>query len=99
MYKEAQTRELQRVVEQHFSHILQWPPKVHPSVWCSDHEGRVVCWLSPEDNQKQDQVNNANYAIIFLINHWSFRIVRVVWLVRVVEVVQDVQIVQVVQVV
>ena len=45
---------------------------------------------------KQDQVNNADSAIIFLINNWS---VKVVWLVRVVEVVQDVQIVQVVQVV
>ena len=48
---------------------------------------------------KQDQVKNANSAIIFLINHWSIRIVKVVWLVRVVEVVQDVQIVQVGQVV
>ena len=48
---------------------------------------------------KQDQVNNADSAIIFLINHWSVRIVKVVWSVRVVELVQDVQIVQVVQVV
>ena len=46
---------------------------------------------------KQDQVNNADSAIIFLINHWSVRIVKVVWSVRVVEVVQDVQIIQVVQ--
>ena len=44
----------------------------------------------------QDQVNNADSAIIFLINHWSVRIVKVVWSVRVVEVVQDVQIVHVV---
>ena len=50
-------------------------------------------------SMEQDQVNNANFAIIFLIIHWSFRIVRVVLLVRVVEVLQDVQIVQVVQVV
>ena len=42
---------------------------------------------------KQDQVNNADSAIIFLIHHWSVRIVKVVWSVRVVEVVQDVQIV------
>ena len=42
---------------------------------------------------KQDQVNNADSAIIFLINHWS------VILVRMVKLVQDVQIVQVVQVV
>ena len=42
---------------------------------------------------QQDQVNNADSAIIFLINHWSVRIVKVVWSVRVVEVVQDVQIV------
>ena len=44
----------------------------------------------------QDQVNNADSAIILLINHWS---VKVVGLVRVVEVVQVVQIVQVVKVV
>ena len=36
---------------------------------------------------KQDQVNNADSAIIFLINHYSVRLVRVV------ELVQDVQIV------
>ena len=42
---------------------------------------------------------NANSAIIFLINYWSIRIVKMVWLVRVVEVVQDVKIVQVGQVV
>ena len=46
--------------------------------------------------EKQDQVNNADSAIIFLINHWSVRIVKVVWSVRVVEVVQDVQIIHVV---
>ena len=34
---------------------------------------------------KQDQVNNADSAIIFLINHWSVSIVKVVRLVRVVE--------------
>ena len=39
---------------------------------------------------KQDQVNNADSAIIFLINHWSVGIVKVV------EVVQDVQIINVV---
>ena len=48
---------------------------------------------------KQDQVNNADSAIVFLINHLSVRIVKVVILVRVVELVQDVQIVQMVQVV
>ena len=48
---------------------------------------------------RQDQVNNADSAIIFLINHWSFRIVKVFCLVRVVEVVHNVQIVQVVKVV
>ena len=52
-----------------------------------------------KDLIKQDQVNNADSAIIFLINHWLVRIVRVVRLVRVVELVQDVLIVQVVQVV
>ena len=45
------------------------------------------------DEEEQDQVNNADSAIIFLINHWS------VILVRMVKLVQDVQIVQVVQVV
>ena len=35
---------------------------------------------------RQVQVNNADSAIIFLINHWSVRIVKVVWSVRVVEV-------------
>ena len=39
---------------------------------------------------QQDQVNNADSAIIFLINHLSVRIVKVVWSARVVEVVQDV---------
>ena len=48
---------------------------------------------------KQDQVNNADSVIVFLINYWSVRIVKVVILVRVVELVQDVRIVQVVQVV
>ena len=56
-------------------------------------------WRSWQVKWKQDQVNNANSAIIFLINQWSFRIVQVVWLVRVVQVVQHVQIVQGVQVI
>ena len=51
------------------------------------------------DLLKQDQVINADSAIIFLINYWSVRIVKVVWSVRVVKVVQDVQIVYVIQVV
>ena len=44
------------------------------------------------------QVNNANSAIIFLINPWSVRVVRVVPLVIVVQVVQMVPVVQVVRV-
>ena len=51
------------------------------------------------DLLKQDQVINADSAIIFLINYWSVMIVKVVRPVRVVELVQNVQIVQVVQVV
>ena len=45
---------------------------------------------------KQDQVNNADSAIIFLINHWSVRLVRMVKLVQDVQIVQVVQVVQVV---
>ena len=45
--------------------------------------------MSSDDSFKgQDKVNNANSEIIFLINHWSVRIVRVVHFVRVVQVVQ-----------
>ena len=46
-----------------------------------------------------DQINNANSAIIFLINLWLVRVVRVVWLVSVVKVVRLVRGIQVVQVV
>ena len=60
------------------------------NIICS--EGDDVCGV----RKKQDQVNNADSAIIFLIYHWSVRIVKVVWSVRVVEVVQDVQIVHMV---
>ena len=63
------------------------------NIICS--EGDDVCGV----RKKQDQVNNADSAIIFLINHLSVRIVKVVRVVTVVELVQDVQIVQVVQVV
>ena len=35
--------------------------------------------VKKEYSKKQDQVNNADSAIIFLINHWS---VKVVWLVN-----------------
>ena len=59
----------------------------------------TLTWAATEVISKQDQVNNADSAIIFLINHWSVRIVKVVRLVGAVELVQDVQIVQVVQVV
>ena len=44
--------------------------------------------LSCEIKKKQDQVNNANSGIIFLINHLSVRIDRVAQLVRVVQVVK-----------
>ena len=46
--------------------------------------------------EKQDQVNNADSAIIFLINYWSGRLVRMVKLVQDVQIVQVVQVVQVV---
>ena len=49
-----------------------------------------------KDGIKQDQVNNADSAIIFLINHWSVRLVRMVKLVQDVQIVQVVQVVQVV---
>ena len=48
---------------------------------------------------EQDQVNNADSAIIFLINHWSVRLVRMVKQVQDVKIVQVIQVVQVVQVV
>ena len=46
--------------------------------------------------KKQDQVNNADSAIIFLIYHWSVRLVKMVKLVQDVQIVQVVQVVQVV---
>ena len=46
--------------------------------------------------KEQDQVNNADSAIIFLINNWSVRLVRMVKLVQDVQIVQVVQVVQVV---
>ena len=60
------------------------PAKIWQLLGCTE----MISW--------QDQVNNADSAIILLINHWS---VKVVGLVRVVEVVQVVQFVQVVKVV
>ena len=45
---------------------------------------------------RQDQVNNTDSAIIFLVNPWLVRIVKVVRLVRVVQVVQVVKVDQVV---
>ena len=56
-------------------------------------------WLEPplvEERGQQNQVNNADSAIIFLINHWSVRLVRMVKLVQDVQIVQVVQVVQVV---
>ena len=50
----------------------------------------------PKKVRKQDQVNSADSAIIFLINHWSVRLVRMVKLVQDVQIVQVVQVVQVV---
>ena len=61
-----------------------WAPKLK-NVISSDY---VLCYIpwALETLEKQDQVNNANSVIIFLINQWSVRIVRVVQLFRVVQV-------------
>ena len=51
-----------------------------------------------QQDRGQDQVNNADSAIIFLINHWSVRLVRMVKLVKDVQIFQVVEVVQMVQV-
>ena len=48
----------------------------------------MIVWSAHGILSELDQVNNANSVIIFFVDRWSVRVIRVVWSVRVVQLVQ-----------